>query len=348
MDQRENQNQNQNQSITNDRVADCVPSGSADASRRRFLKMAAVSGAALPFCVSMSQAGPVSRGSFNMKAPRAKRIPPRWDIEAARVEQTFTDGYTVPFHRYLALGSTATSGSVPVLTGTAGDLVRMRVKNSLSYAIRPKIVGSNPGPWIAPGSTSTFTIVVPPAGTWMLTDDALGDAAGPMGLGAVIVSRPGGALRKIPNYDREYVLLYVDTDDRWNNAIDTGSTPNLALYEPNYHTLNSLTYPDTTLDTETTIHCQVGERVLLRMCNLGWMRHSIHFHGYHVDIERVNNQPQTVLGPKDTVPLPGHSTMEALLTVDQPGAFPFHPHSLTATTDNGLYAGGQISLIVAT
>ena len=191
----------------------------------------------------------------------------------------------------------------------------------------------------------TFRLVVPPEGTWLLTDNLLGDAAGPMGLGAVIVSR---AAKILTGYDREYVLLYVDSDDRWNAAIDAGQSPNYPVYEPNFHTVNSLTFPDTVSDAGTTITCQVGERVLLRMCNLGWMRQAIHFHGYHVDIERINNQPQTIYGPKDTVPLAGHGTVEVVLTVNQPGVFPVHPHSLTTTTDNGVYIAGQVTLIVAT
>ncbi len=327
----------------------CTDAGSSDASRRRFLKLAAATGVALPLTTSMATAkGPVGVKTTRTKSTRPQLRPPFWEIEAARVMQSFTDGSTIPFHRYRALGSTAVAGTVPVLTGTAGDVVQLRVRNTLPYPVRPKIVGFNPGPSIAPGSTSAFDVVVPPEGTWLLTDDTLGDAAGPMGLGAVIVSRSQSALRKVSNYDREFVLLYVDSDDRWNAAIDNGQVPNYALYEPNYHTVNNLTYPGTASDPGTTINCQLGDRILLRMCNLGWMRHSIHFHGYHVDMERINNQPQSIYGPKDTVPLPGHTTMEALLTIDQPGAFPFHPHSLTATTDNGLYAGGQISLIVAT
>jgi FtsP/CotA-like multicopper oxidase with cupredoxin domain len=316
----------------------------ADASRRRFLKVAAASGLAFPWAVSTAHAlGPVD-------SDEDQPLGPLWEIEAVRVVQTFADGTTLPYFRFRPLGTTPSAGGVPVLTGNAGEVARLRVRNTLSRTIRPTIVGGAPSASIAPGAEVIFDVIVPSEGTWLLTDAALGDAAGPMGLGAVIVSRPTGFAfrRRIPSYDREYVLLYVDSDDRWNRAIDAGTTPNYTLYEPNYHTVNSLTYPDTASDPGTAITCRAGDNVLLRMCNLGWVRHSIHFHGYHVQMQRVNNQHQSIYGLKDTVPLPGHTTMEALLSVNQTGVFPVHPHSLTATTDNGLYVAGQLTLIKAT
>jgi FtsP/CotA-like multicopper oxidase with cupredoxin domain len=317
--------------------------------RRRFLQLAAASGIALPCGGAIAHA--VGLGESSDHRPAS----PLWEIEAARVEQTFGDGSTVPFFRYRALGSTPVAGTVPVLTGRHGQVARLRVNNTLSRGIRPTIVGGTPGPWIDPGTELTFELPLPPMGTWLLTDHELGDAAGPMGLGAVIISRLGASVRRgglqsmsLHRYDREYVLFYVDSDDRWNTAIDAGQPPDFGYYEPNYHTVNNLTFPDTVNDPGTMITCRVGERVLLRLCNLGWVRQAIHFHGYHVTMQRINNQGQSIYGPKDTIPLPGHTTAEILLEVNQPGLFPVHPHSLTTTTDNGLYAGGQITLINAT
>ncbi|VAX41406.1 hypothetical protein MNBD_PLANCTO03-2177 [hydrothermal vent metagenome] len=324
-----------------------TPDGTTNSTgRRRFLKAAAASGIVLPGGAAIAHA-------LELVSTESMAAGPLWEIEAVRVEQTFSDGSTCPFFRYRALGSTPSAGTVPVLSGRRGQTAQLRVHNTLTRGIRPTIVGGTPGPWIGPGEDVTFDLQVPPMGTWMLTDAELGDAAGPMGLGAVIVSRLGAivsrrSLQSIrPRYDREYVLLYVDSDDRWNTAIDAGGVPDFGVYEPNYHTVNNLTFPDTAGDPGTAIACQVGDRVLLRMCNLGWMRQSVHFHGYHVQIERINNQRQAIYGPKDTIPLPGHSTMEVLLPINQPGIFPVHPHSLTTTTDNGLYIGGQITLIVA-
>lgn len=315
------------------------------AGRRRFLKSIAASSVVIPGVSAVAQvARPIRR------QPRGAT----WQIQASRVVQSFMDGSSAPFFRLQSLGSTPVAGTMPVLSARANTIVSLRINNTLTRAIRPKIVGGAMGPWINPGDDVTFDIAVPRAGTWLLTDDALGVAAGPMGLGAVIIARSVSAgatpiLRSQPAKPyREYVLAYTDSDDRWNNTIDAGGVPDLGLYEPNYHTLNNLTFPNTIADPSTRITCRVGERVILRFANFGWVRQSVHFHGYHVYITRMNNMRQTHLGQKDTIGIPGHTTMEVELPVNQPGLYPVHPHSLTTVTDNGLYAAGQITLIDAT
>ncbi len=322
--------------------------GTETTARRDFLKVAAAAGVAIPGSAAIAQvASPVRQLRRGLRAST-------WHIQAARVVQSFLDGTTLPYYRFVAQGATKVAGTMPVLDARAGSVVSLRVSNILPVAIQPTIIGGATGPVINPGEDVTFNIEVPQVGTWLLTDALLGDAAGPMGLGAVVIARPAAVkARPIPHGQvgvarREYVLAYTDSDDRWNNAIDAGGAPDYALYEPNYHTLNNLTFPDTTSDPGTTINCLVGETVLLRMCNFGFVRHSLHFHGYHVDIKRVNNADELNLGSKDTIGLAAQSTMEVELPVLQPGLYPLHPHSLTMVTDNGLYAAGQITLIVAT
>jgi FtsP/CotA-like multicopper oxidase with cupredoxin domain len=316
--------------------------------RRDFLKVAAAAGVAIPGTAALAQvAQPVRQLRRGLRAST-------WHIQAARVVQTFMDGTTLPYYRFVAQGTTKVAGTMPVLDARAGSVMTLRVSNTLPVAIQPTIIGGATGPVINPGEDVSFQIQVPSVGTWLLTDALLGDAAGPMGLGAVVIARPAAvkarwtAHGQVGVAHREYVLAYTDSDDRWNNAIDTGGAPNYAFYEPNYHTLNNLSFPDTVSDPGTTINCRVGETVLLRMCNFGFVRQSLHFHGYHVNIKRVNNTDELNLGSKDTVGLPGQTTMEVELPVLQAGSYPLHPHSLTMVTDNGLYVAGQLTLIVAT
>ena len=141
-------------------------------------------------------------------------------------------------------------------------------------------------------------------------------------------------------------MLYQDIDNRWNSKIAQRIRPDMSDYEPNFFTVNGLIYPDTASDADTTIACNLGEKVLIRFGNLGRMRQAIHFHGYHVEIIDTNNQPELHLPKKDTFGLPYASTVNAILTPHQVGTYPMHPHSLTAVTANGLYPFGQLALIV--
>lgn len=272
-----------------------------------------------------------------------------WEIEAARVVQTFNDGSTMPQFRYRSLAGTPSAGEIPLLEAPEHSQVELRVTNNLTFDIQPMIVGRKTGPPIAPGQVRTLDFKMPRSGMFLLTDALLGVAAGPAGLAAMLVSRrvPERSIHAGWDYDREYFLLYNDTDDSWNNAIDAGQTPDTSSYAPNYHTVNGLTFPDTAADADTTIVCKTGENVLIRCANMGHVRQALHLHGYHAEIVARNNREEAIMGPKDTIPLPGHSTVDLILPVTQPGVFPMHPHSLTTVTDNGLYPHGQILQIIA-
>jgi len=125
----------------------------------------------------------------------------------------------------------------------------------------------------------------------------------------------------------------------------SGSSAPLPAYEPNYFVVNGLAFPDTVSDPDTLISGLLGERILIRMGNLGRMRQAIHFHGYHLEPLARDNVPETVLPDKDTFPLPAFSTLDVMLVPNQRGLFPIHPHSLTAVAANGRYPFGQLTLM---
>jgi multicopper oxidase len=274
-----------------------------------------------------------------------------WTVEAVEVQDSFQDGSTVPFFRFQAVSGTDTRGTLPFLEATEGTTATLTLINRLAVAIQPGIEGLGVGPVINPGATKSITFPMPAAGSYILKEMRYPTFSGPLGLAAVVVSRPSSGLNELwnggPAFDREYILHYQDSDDRWNVAAAALTLPNAAVYEPNFFTLNGLSYPDTNADPDSHIYCQMGERVLLRMSNSGRMRQSIHFHGYHVDIAARGNVPNTLLPEKDTVELRAGGTTDVILNVNQIGSYPVHPHSLTAVTANGLYPYGQLTLIEA-
>ncbi len=275
-----------------------------------------------------------------------------WAVEAVALQESFQDGSVVDFFRYQPLLGSATRGNLPFFEAVEGTLVVVGVQNNLAVSIRPEILGVATGPLIPPGQRYWFSFTAPPAGSYLLSQAQYRDFSGPLGLAGVFVSRPASGLQELwvggPSFDREYILHYQDSDERWNSAAAAGRMPNQAVYEPNFFTLNGLSYPATSTHPDCLIACLLGERVLLRLSNSGRMRQSIHFHGYHVEIAAKNNIPNTTLPAKDTVEVPASGSTDVILTVNQVGTYPVHPHSLTAVTANGLYPYGQLTLIQAT
>lgn len=314
--------------------------------RRKFIKGIAGAAAAVPVGATL-----LAKQGSGAPAPKQDDAltsvrPTRWRMEAVREEQSFGDGSVLPFFRFRAQGNSPSNGKLPIFRSTAGRRVNVRIKNSLPFPIQPTIIGHTTGPVVMAGETRLFAFVMPRTGTWMMTDALLGGVAGSAGFAAAIVSE-GFQVLQLGRIDREYFLLYQDTDSRWNEAIDVGGVPDESIYEPNYHTLNGLTYPHTMMDPDTRLDCQLGENVLLRIGNLGHVRQSLHLHGYHARFLYRNNVPEMVLPEKDTFEIPAYSTAEIFLPIIQAGQYPMHPHSVTAVTDNGKYPGGQLTMIDA-
>lgn len=302
--------------------------------RRHFVVKTALAAAAVPF-VSASRAG-------HSGSQQRQRI--RWRFEACRIEEMFSDGSTLPFFRYVAVGNTRNNGRLPLMQDRESRMVSVSILNRLEFPIQPTIVGYDTGPVIMPQEKAIWNFVMPPAGTYVFSENLLGNFASSAGFAAAMVSNP---LKIKPTPPREYYLLFQNADDRWNNAIDIGKVPNASVYEPNYHTINGLAYPETVLNGRTKINCRLGETILLRIANFSNIRQTIHFHGYHLGLILLNHQPVTHLPAKDSFAFAPFSTAEILLPVEQTGLYPIHPHSLTATTNNGHYLGGAFTLIDA-
>lgn len=309
-------------------------------SRRGFLGSAALGGAAAAFSLGSQQS------ASGRPAPRnpGRRGKVRWRFEARRVEQSFLDGSTVPFFRYVSVGNTRSNGNVPLMQDRENRKVSVSIENLVDFPIQPTILDYQDGPVIMPQETGIWEFTMPPEGTWMFTEALLGNIASSAGFAAAMISNPeSGAIPM-----RNYYLLYQDADDRWNNAIDNGNVPDESVFEPNYHTVNGLSFPNTIMDDRTKIRCTLGEDVLIRIGNLSNIRHSIHFHGYHAQLTKRNNKIDDTMPSKDSFAIPPYSTTEIVMPVEQIGEYPLHPHGLTATTDNGLYQGGSVTMIDAT
>ena len=284
-----------------------------------------------------------------------------WTLRAAPTSYTFPTGTALPFFRLQHAGPGTTLGLIPLVEATEGQSVLLQIENQLSLPVRPSMVGVADGDRIWPGQTRQFAFTMPSAGSYLigLAPTGRGGPGGPLavaaqrpmsGFSALAISRPATGANELwsggPPFDREYFLLYEDADDRWNAAMTNPmSLPASARYEPNYFMVNGRSYPDIASDPSSRVIGNLGDRILIRMGNLGRLRQAIHFHGFHPEVVARNNVHETSLGQKDTVPVPSRTTTDVILTASQVGDYPVHPHSLTAVTANGFYPLGQLTLV---
>ncbi len=291
----------------------------------------------------------------------AAAAPSTWSLRAIASSYSFSSGTSVPFFRLENVTGATMQGNIPLIEAVEGQSVILEIENQLPIPIKPGVVGGVSGPTIYPGSTGLFVFTMPSAGSYMIGPAQIVPSPGGThqqarpsryinGFCAMLISRPSSGASELytggPAYDKEYFILFEDEDDRWNAFMNSlNALPPLTSYEPNYFMMNGLAYPDTASDTSTYVTGNVGDRILIRLGNMGRMRQALHFHGYHPEVVARQNVPETILGAKDTIPIAHRTTVDLILTPDQTGTFPLHPHSLTAVTENGLYPWGQLTLI---
>jgi plastocyanin len=118
-----------------------------------------------------------------------------------------------------------------------------------------------------------------------------------------------------------------------------------ADYRPDIYTINAYHYPTTQVDTLGLIEGTVGDSIYISMINAGNMVHSIHFHGFHVEIVQITKENNRLQWKKDSVPFVENETATLLLVADKPGNYPVHDHNLISVLTNNTYPGGMISMI---
>lgn len=291
----------------------------------------------------------------------AAAAPSTWSLRAVASSYSFSSGTSLPFFRLENVTGATMQGNIPLIEAVEGQSVILEIENQLPIPVKPAVVGVVNGPTIYPGSTEMFVFTMPSAGSYMIGPAQIVQAGGGShqqaspsrylnGFSAMLISRPSNGASELynggPTFDKEYFILFEDEDDRWNAFMNSlNARPPLTSYEPNYFMMNGLAYPDTASDASTYVTGNLDDRILIRMGNLGRMRQSVHFHGYHPEVVARENVPETVFGEKDTIPLPHRTTLDVILHANQVGTYLLHPHSLTAVTENGLYPWGQLTLI---
>ena len=215
----------------------------------------------------------------------------------------------------------------PVLELTEGDRVRIYVTNALPEPTSihwhgvfvPNGMDGVAGltqKAIEPGKTYRYEFTFDRAGTFMYhphADEMTQIALGMMGM---IVVHPRGGDRPA----RDYGLMLHE----WRIPIGARRADPLAMNDFNVLTINGKAFPAT-----EPLLAQTGERVRIRLGNLGPMdHHPIHLHGHAFEVVATDGGPVPASAriPETTVLVPVGTTRTIEFIARAPGDWPLHCH----------------------
>jgi len=263
----------------------------------------------------------IPNGSI-LKPTRFDGATPVYHLIAQPIRHEIAPGLTIDTWGY--------NGTIPgpVIEAVEGERVRIYVTNKLPERttvhwhgiLLPNGmdgVGGLTQPAILPGKTFRYEFSWDRAGTFMYhphSDEMTQIALGMMGM---IVVHPKVEARPV---DRDYALF----SHEMKVPIGSLRPDAMAMNDFNVLTFNGKAFPAT-----TPIVSQIGERVRIRLANLGPMdHHPIHIHGVTFEVVATDGGPvpPSARHPETTVLVPTGTTRTIEFTTDLPGDWPMHCH----------------------
>jgi hypothetical protein len=213
----------------------------------------------------------------------------------------------------------------PTIQINQGDRVRIIVDNHLPepFAMHwhgfeiPHDMDGAPGTSqdpIKPGGRFVYEFTLRQEGTFFYHSHmAMQEMMGMLG---AFIMHPRQAYQ--PHVDKDFVLLLQEYAVLPNNTI-----PNSMNMEFNWLTLNGKVGPAT-----TPLVVRLGDRVRIRMINLGMDHHPVHLHGHTFVVTGTEGgrQPQTTWGPGNTVLVGVAQARDVEFVANNPGDWMVHCH----------------------
>jgi FtsP/CotA-like multicopper oxidase with cupredoxin domain len=217
-----------------------------------------------------------------------------------------------------------------VIEAVEGERIRIYVTNRLPVATSVHWhsiyipngmdgVGGLTQPYIKAGETAKYEWTLRQYGTFMFHSHH--DEMTQMGMGLIgmFVVHPRNPS---PDYrvERDFSLMISE----WDVKPGTARPNTLEMTDFNVLTLNGKVFPST-----APLVCKTGDRVRLRLGNLGATdHHPMHIHGHHFHVAATDGEdiPLSAQWPETTVLVGVGQTRNVELITDAPGDWAFHCH----------------------
>jgi hypothetical protein len=213
----------------------------------------------------------------------------------------------------------------PTIQVNNGDRVRIIVENHLPEPTAmhwhgleiPHEMDGGPGisqDPIRPGGRFVYEFTLNQEGTFFYHSHmAMQEMMGMLG---AFIMHPKSSYR--PRVDKDFAILLQEYAVLPNNP-----TPNSMSMEFNWLAFNGKSGPAT-----TPMIVRVGDRVRIRLINLGMDHHPIHLHGntFYVTGTEGGRQPETLWGPGNTVLVGVAQARDIEFVANNPGDWMLHCH----------------------
>jgi manganese oxidase len=219
------------------------------------------------------------------------------------------------------------NGSVPgpLIEVVQGDRVRLIVDNHLPEPTSmhwhgfeiPIAMDGMPGisqPMIPPGGRFVYEFTLHQAGTFFYHSHAPMQSM--MGMIGLFIMHPKEALA--PRVDKDYGLVLQEWAILPNNTV-----PNTMSMEYNWLTMNGKAAPAT-----TPLIARLGDRVRIRLVNMGMDHHPIHLHGntFYITGTEAGRVPEAAWAPANTVLVGVAQARDIEFQANNPGDWMLHCH----------------------
>jgi manganese oxidase len=261
-----------------------------------------------------------------VQTPDARDLPFRMDgnvkefhLIAEPVKQEIIPGRVVDLWGYNG------SAPGPTIQITRGDRVRIIVDNHLPEATSmhwhgfevPRDMDGAPGSDqdpIAPGGRFVYEFTLNQDGTYFYHSHMAMQEM--MGMIGAFIMHPKEAYR--PRVDKDFAIIMQEYA-----ILPNINVPNSMNMEFNWLTFNGKSGPAT-----TPLIVRHGERVRIRLINLGMDHHPIHLHGHQFVVTGTEGgrQPETTWGPGNTVLVGVAQSRDVEFVANNPGDWMLHCH----------------------
>lgn len=131
----------------------------------------------------------------------------------------------------------------------------------------------------------------------------------------------------------------------FNEQLSGGNPVNWNSYEPDYFTINGLSFPDLQNDSAAVVNANFGDTVLIFVANTGNSLHSLHFHGFHCKVLFSTSPGILKNSEKDTFPLKRMEGAVLQMVPDKTGKYSVHDHNLVAVSGGGTHPNGMFLIM---